>query len=499
MNSNRAANPMSGPSPWVNSRRADRQAPRVRELDLNSLPYVPLPRAPLRWGTPSARAHSQMQEAEALFEIRDAPWQLASIEKLAAYERPDPAFRLLYPVDCGLLMFDDLGHARGFGPIQAAALRYDRAGGLAAKAGFARDLYRLGVHSIGRGFIAMSSDCVVHAYDENLKPLFETGLAEVPELQPLRGRFAIGDGQLKNHIRCIALSRDNRRYLFTAVDEAWCVDSAGAGLWGVKLPLKEGWRRVATPSDRYGTSSEIQRALRLMNLSLPLSPHQVKRRYRELAMQWHPDRNDGQLQAHAQMTALNSAAELLTGVDLGTVPRSSETTIVGDSEPPWLDVGGLKVRLSVNFGELLASDWIYAASFAARSNSVYLASYSGRVVVVDENGEGLRVYDIGSVPQGIVDTGEYIYILTGTRLYVLRADSLHALIDTLDGGNLVIAKSGFGLLEKKRLRWFNKEGGLLGSILSKDPIRRVYCSAEGMVVETRQRRAAVSGPPAWWE
>jgi hypothetical protein len=94
MNSNRAANPMSGPSPWVNSRRADRQAPRLRELDLNSLPYVPLPRAPLRWGTPSGRAHSQMQEAEALFEIRDAPWQLASIEKLAAYERPDPAFRL---------------------------------------------------------------------------------------------------------------------------------------------------------------------------------------------------------------------------------------------------------------------------------------------------------------------------------------------------------------------------------------------------------------------
>jgi hypothetical protein len=64
-----------------------------------------------------------MQETEALFEIRDAPWQLASIEKLAARERPDPAFRLLYPVDCGLLMFDDLGHARGFGPIQAAALR----------------------------------------------------------------------------------------------------------------------------------------------------------------------------------------------------------------------------------------------------------------------------------------------------------------------------------------------------------------------------------------
>jgi hypothetical protein len=200
MNSNRAADPMSGPSRWVNSQRTDRQArnnrqaPRLREIDLNSLPYVPLPRGPKRWGTQSGRAHPQMREAEALFEIRDAPWQLASIEKLASHERPDPAFRLLYAVDSGLLMFDDLGHARGFGPIQAAGLRYDRTGGLAAKAGFARDIYRLGVHPLGRGFIAMSADCVVHAYDENLKPLFETGLAEAPELQPLPGRSRSGTG-----------------------------------------------------------------------------------------------------------------------------------------------------------------------------------------------------------------------------------------------------------------------------------------------------------------
>jgi hypothetical protein len=104
-------------------------------------------------------------------------------------------------------------------------------------------------------------------------------------------------------------------------------------------------------------------------LLLQLRPNQVKRRYRELAMQWHPDHNHGQLQAHAQMPALNSAAELLTGVDLGTVPLSCEPTIVRDPEPPWLDVGGFKVRLSFNFGELFASDWIYAASFAAHSNS----------------------------------------------------------------------------------------------------------------------------------
>jgi hypothetical protein len=82
---------------------------------------------------------------------------------------------------------------------------------------------------------------------------------------------------------------------------------------------------------------------------------------------------------------------------------------------------------------------------------------------------------------------------------VLRDDSLHALIDTLESGELVLAKNGFGLLEKKRLRWFSKEGVYLGSVLSKDPIRRVYYSADAMVLETRQLRALISGPPPWWE
>jgi hypothetical protein len=39
----------------------------------------------------------------------------------------------------------------------------------------------------------------------------------------------------------------------------------------------------------------------------------------------------------------------------------------------------------------------------------------------------------------------------------------------------------------------------LGSVLSKDPIRRVYCSADAMVVETRARRAVISDAPPSWE
>jgi hypothetical protein len=475
--------------------RADRrEAPQAREIDLKSLPLVRLPPAPTHSDSHYKGGSTSTPEAKEPFEVHGAQWHLVSVEQLASCDRPDPAFRRLYPVDSGLLLFDDLGHAQGFGPIQASAIRYDRVGRRAAQVGFAHDIYRLGVHPLGRGFITMSADCVVHAYDENLKLLFESELAAAPQLRPLRDHFGIGDPYLKHHIRCVALAPDQHRYLFTVVDEAWCVAHGGERLWGVKLPLKEGWKRVATPSKRYDTGLQIQEALALMNLSLPLRSEQVRRRYWELARSWHPDHNHGSLEAHRKMQALNLAAELLAGVDLRKRARSCEQRRAVATS---FELDGFAIEF--DFDELFASDWIYAASFAAQANAVYLASYGGRVVVVDDNGVGLRVYDLGGVPQAIVDTGDYLYILTHTRLYVLRADSLRALIDMPEGGNLVVAKRGFGLLETKRWRWFSPEGVLQGSVLSRGPIRRVYCSADSVVMETRQRRALIGGALGWWE
>jgi hypothetical protein len=275
----------------------------------------------------------------------------------------------------------------------------------------------------------------------------------------------------------------------------------GEGLWGAKLPAKEGWTRVATPSSEFGTSAEVDHALALMGLSLPIGPEDFKRRYRELAKQWHPDLNPQEPKAHDKMKALTAAAEVLTGVEASALPRYTGATFVSEMERTEFEAGGVTFTMSIGMqvGEIHASDWIYAASFAANSDSVYLAGYSGRVVLVNENGEGVRVYDIGNVPRRIVDTGDYLYLLTDTRLYVLHDDALHALVDTFDGGDLVVAQTGLGLLEKKRLRCFQDDGRYLGSIVSKDPIRRVYSTGNTVVVESRQWRVVVQGVPGWWE
>ena len=79
-------------------------------------------------------------------------------------------------------MIDDLAKAEGLGHIEGSALRYDQSGNVAAKVGMQHGTYRVGVHPLGRGLIAMSRDCVVHAYDDHLTLILETALSEAPEI-----------------------------------------------------------------------------------------------------------------------------------------------------------------------------------------------------------------------------------------------------------------------------------------------------------------------------
>lgn len=199
-----------------------------------------MPRAPLRWEEAQPdRGQAAVPEAENYFEVHDADWQIAAIKAIPPSERPDTAFRKMAPTYSGILMIDDLGKANGLGQIEAALIRYDRTGKPVAKKGLQYDIYRAGIHPLGRGLIAMSRDCIIHAYDDHLAQILLTDLTGAPEIRALRKRFEIPDDQLKNHIRCVALSQDSTSYLFTAVDVAYCIDIGGKPLCGVKLPVRD--------------------------------------------------------------------------------------------------------------------------------------------------------------------------------------------------------------------------------------------------------------------
>ncbi len=497
-----AAAPSVKPKRSVDSHRKGRKQPKLKEIDISSLEYIPLPRSPHEWDDSGSNStKTEITDANVIFEVQDANWGIESIEKIPMNERPDPAFRRTHPTDSGLLMIDDLGNADGLGQIDSAALRYNRTGQLVVKTGLDHGIYRIDVHPLGAGLIAMSKECVVHAYNKDLRLLFETQITDAPEIKKKIKHCGIQQSEIKNHIRCVAMSRDTSRYLYTIVDEAWSIDANGNGLWGAKFPLKEGWDQVATPSNSFGTQEEVNNALNLMDLTFPITPEDVKQSYRRLAKQWHPDLNPNDAEAEEKMKQLTSACQILTGIDESSLEEYVGVKYEQRIAHSEIDVGGVTISIStvISGGETLAADWIYAAGFAANSDSVYLAAYSGRIVLVDENGEGVRCYDIGAVPRKIVDTGDYLYILTGTRLYLLKENKFYGLVDTFGGGDLIVAQTGFGLLEKKRLRWFNEDGTYLGSIISKAPIRRIYSIDNNMVIESRQHRTIIKGAPSLWE
>ena len=316
--------PVASPVPMVASHRQDTETPICREIDISSLQYIPLPRSPSRWDEALiSREKIGGTGSSEPFEVRDANWQILDVRAIPNGERPDPAFRRFYPKRQGSLMIDDLGKAEGLGEIESAALRFDAAGNLAAKKGLPHGIYRIGVHPLGNGFIAMSRDCVIHAYDDQLEPVFVTSLAEAPEIAAIKRRLNFEDGRLKNVVRCVASSRSSERYLFTVVDEAWCVDTQGFGLWGAKFPIAEGWTKLPSSNQPAGTSVEVARALQLMDLKLPITPETVRGRYRELAREFHPDLNPGDEQAEETMKTINLAAELLTGIDVNALPDFS--------------------------------------------------------------------------------------------------------------------------------------------------------------------------------
>jgi DnaJ-domain-containing protein 1 len=490
--------PPSPPAAPIRSHRAGRRALAPREVDLGSLHIVPLPPSPPRWEE-RGRIAPVLPPSEGFFEITDtADWQLAGVTSIPVLERPDPAYRLLYAMDDGLLLLDDLGNAEGV-RAPASALLYDRRGRELARAPLRHDLYRREVNPLGHGFIAMSGVGIVHAYDEYLNPLFETSLRDAPEVRALEQRLEADEVDLKRLVRSVALSPDNRTYLVTAVDEAWCIDLAGEGVWALKMPVREGWTRVTDRGESVATSVEVDEALATLGLTLPVTPDQVKKQYRALAKQYHPDvnRSPG---ADEQMKAISHAAAVLTGLDESHLAASVGVTYRRAGQTFSTEIEGVTVAfdLSYEVGEMQAADWIYASGFGP-GGVTYLASYSGRVVVVDADGHPQTAYDLGSVPRRIADSGDFLYFLTDTRLYVLRGDALYALIDTLEASSLIVGRSGFGLLETKRFRWFREDGLLLGSVISKDPIRRVYRTENHLVLETRTRRAMITGAPDWWE
>lgn len=487
--------------------QANRKPMLAREIDLSTLPLVRLPMAPPSWEERRRQTESGAGDRAAtpVFRTDGHGWEPLPPEQLRASERPDPAFKKAYHTSGSTFWVDPKGKTERFNTAPSVVRAIDRAGKLVGDRGLSHDVYRADVNADGSAILFLSQDGVLHAYSDDLSPLLAEWLADVPEYRAQADRLGIPAREIKNHTRCVGISTDRTRYLVTVVDEAYCFDAAShRPLWAIRTPIQEGWTRVASQrSGLVGTDVEISEALRLMELQLPVSPQEVTQQYRKFAMRWHPDRNPGDASATSRFQSLRHAFELLTGIDVqglsaGQTEAITYRRILLESSVLIPGGGTVGISYSLAVSEKSAADWIYAANFASAGNGAYVATYSGKVIQLSDQGTPIRVYDIGCVPRHIAETGRYLYLLTDTRLYVLEEDRLTALVDVFDKGELIVGDTGFGLLQSKSFSWFAPTGARLGVIRSRDPIRRVMSTQQGLLVETRQHRVRVANAQSWW-
>ncbi len=428
--------------------------------------------------------------------VDDTRWAVTGERKLQGNERPNPAFDIAAIDGSGTWLLDSSGSSISRPEVKSVLRRLDRLGRFVGDKSLKHDAYWTGAGAVGSNIAIMDSSGSLHIYDSALNLVRETNLREDPRVVD---HFRTIDtnywGEFKSQVRAVDVSSEADRYLFTLADEAWCCTMSGQTIWGVAMPLKEGWKRVVGRTERFGVGREIEEALRVFELSLPVMPAEIKRKYRVLAMAHHPDRNASNPGAGEKMKAVNKAFEMLTGVDPNTLEfEESDVTYFARTAPDHVvEFEGFRLEMTVTGGT--PQDWVYAASFAAADGCAYVATYSGKVILLSREGRPIVVYDIGTCPTEIVDLGRYTYFLTNTRLYVVEDRAkLAALLDVFQQGRLLVARSGFGLLTNKKLQWFTVSGTKVGELSTRDPIRLVHKIEGGAIVQTRQHQVEVRGP-----
>lgn len=442
------------------------------------------------------RVHATAPSSEPPFTITDnSGWALVDERKLTKSGQPDPAFDILAVNRSGTWLLDRSGKSVAGSTGKCVLRRTDRSGSVIAERSLAHDVYRIGSGASGSGIAIMDTLGVLYIYDMALNPVVETDLREDSRVVD---HFHTVDtdywGEFRSQVRAVDTAPGGDRYLFTIADEAWCCDATGRTVWGVVTPLKPGWERVVRRTGSFGASHEVEEALRLFGLSLPVNPADIKHKYRLLAFAHHPDRNPGDSAATERMKSVNKAFELLTGVDPTTLEfGESDKTYFARTEPDQvIEVAGMRLEITVT-GDT-PQDWVYAASFAAADGGVYIATYSGKVIHLSRAGSTLAVYDVGSCPSAIANSGRYTYFLTSTRLYVIEdRDKLAAFLDVFRRGRLIVSEGGFGLLSSKRFQWFSADGDMRGALTTRDPIRAIYAAEGGAIVQTRQHQVRVQG------
>ncbi len=256
-------------------------------------------------------------------------------------------------------------------------------------------------------------------------------------------------------------------------------------------------------------SEPIRSALEVFGLTLPVQSSKIIARYRDLAKKWHPDvASYDKIDGGERMKAINAAYRELTGADpeeLLNEMRQQTVRYRDDSSYKKNEITvelegrtvGITIEMGTYVGASIAADWVAHVTFSGDGSRAYAATSSGRIYEIDMFGQILKFYDLEIFPSFMHEVGGKLYLGTATHLYVISQERLLTAEFIPQTCKVVVGTGGVLLWSGKQISWLSPDGQKLGGVTARDPIRRIRCSHEDWLLETRQHLGVLVGPHRW--
>ena len=426
--------------------------------------------------------------------IGDHRWGIINVKRLSFDERPSTQFKEHYFVKDGVISIAK-GSSLKYYEHYKSVLQFSQNNGEIKIIGLNQDIYRIYVNFFNPQFAILSSDCVLYSYNLGFDLSSQIDLKDLDVVKNFI-QYTSSFDELKRFIRCVAVTPQSENILFTIVDEAYLLDKSGKIIWGVKSPTKEGYTKFSKRIKKEVSSKGVQDALNYLGLTFPFSNEDVKVKYRLLAKLYHPDLHPNDPESKSKFQKLQSSYQYL----LGSNPedyfekQDQEISVYRDNSSSLeIEIPGEGLfEMGMYYGYLAGCDWIYSAGHSNSSGNIYLGTYSGRIFELNVYGQIQRVYDVGTLPNTVLEHKNFLYILAGGRAYILQDKKVFSFIDIYQDGKIRFCEDGFVLLSKKSFQFYDVTGNKKFEMQSEDPIRKFFKQDNVYIIETRQDRAIIS-------
>jgi len=310
-----------------------------------------------------------------------------------------------------------------------------------------------------------------------------------PAGQRLASRSIRGFTEKLNEFKSFAVSPDGEYIVVSVADRVWVLDSTLSVINRWRVPLKEGWvKEEGTPTDD-PRRVQIEEDLATLNLKGTVSQDELRQAFRQLILQYHPDRNHDD-EAAKKTIALIQAYERLSGEDiehaldgLGLSERYNQPGPMTTFDVPAL---GIEIGFQVSLGGD-GRDWIYASYLSDRVEQIYLGTYAGQVYCVSNEGRVLKTFSVGEPVMMVREARGNLWIQGFATVYVFQGEHLIRHLPLPTGSRTAWGPNGFCISQDKEVALFTSLGEATGRILFNRPVSTTTWSDDSLVIETSNR------------